>query len=158
MSSMSPSVSQAHSLTQGPSRTNATRPDLCLCKVTLPEQIRSLRERTVALLTELESLGSLAAPAPERNFRLDDEVRRFEIALIRTALVETGGNRVLAAQLLGVKHTTLNSKIKRYQLQGAQRENGSAPQRTEQELVARELSGTRILRVITGRDAVPLSK
>ena len=112
------------------------RPDFCLCKVTLPDQIRSLRDITLALLTELESLGNLTAPAPERNFRLDDEVKRFEITLIRAALVETRGNQVLAARLLGVKHTTLNSKIKRYQLQGAHRENGSAAANAEQGLVA----------------------
>jgi DNA-binding NtrC family response regulator len=78
----------------------------------------------------------MTAPAPERNFRLDDEVKRFEITLIRAALVETRGNQVLAARLLGVKHTTLNSKIKRYQLQGAHRENGSTASSAEQELVA----------------------
>jgi len=136
MSSLRPSAPQSSSLTRGPARTNATGPDLCLCKVTLPDQIRSLREITLALLTELESLGSLTAPAPERNFRLDDEVRRFEIALIRAALVETRGNQVLAARLLGVKHTTLNSKIKRYQLQGVHRENGAAAPGAVQELVA----------------------
>ena len=135
-SSMSPSVSVAPSLTQGPSRTNAMRPDFCLCKVTLPDQIRSLRDIALALLTELESLESLTAPAPERNFRLDDEVKRFEIMLIRAALVETRGNQVLAARLLGVKHTTLNSKIKRYQLQEAHRENALAAPNAEQELVA----------------------
>ena len=136
MSSMSPSVSEAPLLTQGPSRTNAMRSDFCLCKVTLPDQIRSLRDITLALLTELESLESLTAPAPERNFRLDDEVKRFEIMLIRAALVETRGNQVLAARLLGVKHTTLNSKIKRYRLQEAHRENGLAAANAEQELVA----------------------
>jgi DNA-binding NtrC family response regulator len=130
MSSLSPSVPQRTSVT------NATQPDWCLCKITLPDQIRSLRDITLALLTELESLGSLTAPAPAKNFRLDDEMRRFEIALIRAALVESRGNQVLAARLLGVKHTTLNSKIKRYQLQRAHRENGSAPASPEQKLVA----------------------
>ena len=46
-------------------------------------------------------------------------MKRFEIALIRTALVKTKGNQAQAAVLLGVKHTTLNSKIKRYQIQQA---------------------------------------
>ena len=41
-----------------------------------------------------------------------DEVQRFETHLIRMALAETGGNQAKAAKLLGIKATTLNSKIK----------------------------------------------
>jgi transcriptional regulator with GAF, ATPase, and Fis domain len=43
-------------------------------------------------------------------------VKKFEADLIRAALVRTGGNQARAARLLGVKHTTLNAKIKRHQL------------------------------------------
>ena len=45
-----------------------------------------------------------------------DEVRRFEISLIEQALRETGGSQVRAAVLLGLNHTTLNSKIKNYSI------------------------------------------
>jgi transcriptional regulator with GAF, ATPase, and Fis domain len=41
-----------------------------------------------------------------------DEVQKFETHLIRMALAETGGNQAKAAKLLGIKATTLNSKIK----------------------------------------------
>jgi DNA-binding NtrC family response regulator len=41
-------------------------------------------------------------------------VRDFEIKLIRTALIKTGGNQRRAAFLLGVKTTTLHNKIKVY--------------------------------------------
>lgn len=41
-----------------------------------------------------------------------DEVQRFETHLIKMALSETGGNQAKAARLLGIKATTLNSKIK----------------------------------------------
>ena len=48
---------------------------------------------------------------------LQAEVRRFEMELIRSALVQTGGRQRQAARLLGTKVTTLNTKIKRYGLE-----------------------------------------
>jgi transcriptional regulator with GAF, ATPase, and Fis domain len=90
-----------------------------LREINLPDRIKALREITLSLLTELELLESLTAPAPETSLRLEDEVKRFEIALIRAALAKTKGNQAQAAIVLGVKHTTLNSKIKRYQIQHA---------------------------------------
>jgi DNA-binding NtrC family response regulator len=44
------------------------------------------------------------------------EVTKFEIELIRQALVCTKGNQRAAARLLGLKTTTLNSKVKTYNL------------------------------------------
>ena len=44
------------------------------------------------------------------------EVTEFEIELIRQALVCTKGNQRAAARLLGLKTTTLNSKVKTYNL------------------------------------------
>ena len=46
--------------------------------------------------------------------RFSDEVRQFEVSLIRTALGRTSGSQTRAAKLLGLKPTTLNAKIKRY--------------------------------------------
>jgi Response regulator containing CheY-like receiver, AAA-type ATPase, and DNA-binding domains len=45
-----------------------------------------------------------------------DEVRKFEIDLIRRALEQTGGHQSRAARLLGLNATTLNSKIKSYNI------------------------------------------
>ncbi|MGE0881954.1 MAG: sigma-54-dependent transcriptional regulator [Blastocatellales bacterium] len=45
-----------------------------------------------------------------------DEVSRFEIELIRRALEITGGHQSRAAKLLGMNNTTLNSKIKVYNI------------------------------------------
>jgi|SRR6266446_416113 len=42
------------------------------------------------------------------------EVKRFETGLIRLALDQTHGHQAQAAKLLGIKPTTLNSKIKLY--------------------------------------------
>ncbi|MEZ5345908.1 MAG: sigma-54 dependent transcriptional regulator [Pyrinomonadaceae bacterium] len=45
-----------------------------------------------------------------------DEVKRFEIDLIQRALEQTGGHQSRAARLLGLNATTLNSKIKSYNI------------------------------------------
>ena len=46
-----------------------------------------------------------------------DEVKNYEIDLIRRALEQTGGHQSRAARLLGLNATTLNSKIKSYNIQ-----------------------------------------
>ncbi len=52
-----------------------------------------------------------------RGVNFYDEVRRFEIDLIRRALEQTGGHQSRASRLLGMNATTLNSKIKTYNIQ-----------------------------------------
>ncbi len=52
-----------------------------------------------------------------RGVNFYDEVKRFEIDLIRRALEQTGGHQSRAARLLGLNATTLNSKIKTYNIQ-----------------------------------------
>jgi len=51
-----------------------------------------------------------------RGISFYDEVSRFEIELIRKALDYTGGHQSRAAKLLGMNTTTLNSKIKAYNI------------------------------------------
>ena len=51
-----------------------------------------------------------------RGVNFYDEVRKFEIDLIRRALEQTGGHQSRAARLLGLNATTLNSKIKTYNI------------------------------------------
>lgn len=51
-----------------------------------------------------------------RGVNFYDEVKKFEIDLIRRALEQTGGHQSRAARLLGLNATTLNSKIKTYNL------------------------------------------
>jgi len=46
-----------------------------------------------------------------------NEVRRFETALIKLALEQSEGNQARAARLLGLRATTLNSKIKLFGIQ-----------------------------------------
>jgi len=51
-----------------------------------------------------------------RGVNFYDEVKKFEIDLIRRALDQTGGHQSRAALLLGLNATTLNSKIKAYNI------------------------------------------
>ena len=51
-----------------------------------------------------------------RGINFYDQVRRFEVDLIRRALEQTGGHQSRAARLLGMNATTLNSKIKTYRI------------------------------------------
>jgi DNA-binding NtrC family response regulator len=60
--------------------------------------------------------ASSAVPDLGRGVNFYDEVRRFEIDLIRRALEQTSGHQSRAARLLGMNATTLNSKIKTYNI------------------------------------------
>ena len=53
---------------------------------------------------------------PDRGIDLYEEMRQYEIQLIRWALQEAHGKQVIAAKLLGIRPTTLNNKIKQYRL------------------------------------------
>jgi transcriptional regulator with GAF, ATPase, and Fis domain len=69
----------------------------------------------VSLLKQIETIEQRdGKDATELN--LHDQVQQFEAALIRSALEKTGGRQRRAARLLGVKVTTLNTKIKRHQI------------------------------------------
>ena len=82
----------------------------------IDNRLNTLREVALTLLREVESLRVSQEHAEKRSLKLHDEVRRFEIDLIRSALGRTSGNQTRAARLLGVKLTTLNTKIKRYKI------------------------------------------
>lgn len=51
-----------------------------------------------------------------RGVNFYDEVKKFEIDMIRRALDQTAGHQSRAARLLGLNATTLNSKIKTYNI------------------------------------------
>jgi DNA-binding NtrC family response regulator len=90
------------------------------------ERLEKIRNMASALLQEAESLdheNSLAqssAAVDTLNVRSGvnffDEVRRFEMRLISRALELTGGNQARAARILGLGTTTLNYKIKSYEM------------------------------------------
>ena len=90
----------------------------------LESRLTSLRDVAMELLNVVDCLRSTAPENGNHKVKLYDEVRKFEADLIRAALVRTGGNQSRAARLLGVKHTTLNAKIKRYGIAFAVPQNG----------------------------------
>ena len=63
-----------------------------------------------------EGTGAAGTIDVGRGINFYDEVRRFEIDLIRRALDQTAGHQSRAARLLGMNPTTLNSKIKTYNI------------------------------------------
>src|SRR6267378_2712627 len=79
-------------------------------------RIGSLKILAQSLMRQIECLQAEAASGSSLEFDAQSEVRRFEAELIRSALVSTGGRQRRAARLLGMKVTTLNTKIKRYQI------------------------------------------
>ena len=84
--------------------------------VILNQRLKTLRELATSLLSEVEEMESVRSPDLKGGISIHDEVRRYEIELIRHALRLTSGHQARAARLLNIKTTTLNSKIKRYKL------------------------------------------
>ncbi|MDX6443063.1 MAG: Bacterial regulatory protein Fis family [Blastocatellia bacterium] len=103
-------------LTSALSSTKAGQGSSLLREATLDNRLDALREVALSLLDAVDSLRS-SQSSRGHSLKLHDEVQRFETELIRTALEKSGGNQARAARLLGVKHTTLNAKIKRYRME-----------------------------------------
>lgn len=76
--------------------------------------VAALQELVLRLLGEVQCINDTNPLSIESGFDFYDEVSRFEIDLIKRALLQTGGHQVQAARLLNLKVTTLNSKIKHY--------------------------------------------
>ena len=98
--------------------TNVAQASTHLREATFDSRLDALKEVALTLLGAVDSLRSAQPAGGGNGIKLQDEVQRFETDLIRTALERTGGNQARAARLLGVKHTTLNAKIKRYKIGG----------------------------------------
>ena len=78
--------------------------------------IKNLRDLTLRLLREVQSMGEVHTVNLEGGLDFYAEVGRFEVDLIKRALLQTAGHQGRAARLLNLKVTTLNSKIKHYNL------------------------------------------
>ena len=95
-------------------------------KVAPADRLEKIKNMASALLQEAESLshGNALAEASAAVENLNeksgmnffDEVRRFEMRLIARALELAGGNQARAARILGLGTTTLNYKIKSYEM------------------------------------------
>ena len=102
------------------SDTIQSRPSAGLGQLTrrsFDRRVEMLREVTLWLMNQLELLSnSNQTDNSESCSNLREEVRRFEVELITSALFRAHGNQKKAAKLLGVNNTTLNSKMKRYRI------------------------------------------
>ena len=74
--------------------------------------------KSMALALESKAENPMGVPEVDVKHGLNfyEEVTNFEIRLLKQALVFTNGNQRAAAQLLRLKTTTLNSKVKVYRL------------------------------------------
>jgi DNA-binding NtrC family response regulator len=80
-------------------------------------RISALKILALSLLRQVETLENQSSGETLPDWDLQLEVRRFEAELIRNALIRTGGRQRRAAHLLGMKVTTLNTKIRRYHIE-----------------------------------------
>jgi transcriptional regulator with GAF, ATPase, and Fis domain len=81
------------------------------------KKLRSLKQLAVKLLREVQTLSEVHTLDIQQGLDFYEEVSQFEIDLIKRALVCTGGHQGRAAKLLNLKMTTLNSKIKHYNIE-----------------------------------------
>jgi transcriptional regulator with GAF, ATPase, and Fis domain len=85
-------------------------------------RIEALKDLSLTISTALEAIGTLEFLGIDQPIDIEsgidfyDEVRRFEIFLIQRALKHTAGCQSRAATLLRLKPTTLNSKIRAYNI------------------------------------------
>jgi hypothetical protein len=91
-------------------------PDKPKRPTTIDARIGALKILAGSLLNRIESLEKEIVEGKTSPLDLREEVQRFEAGLIRNALIRTGGRQRRAARLLGMKVTTLNTKIKRYRI------------------------------------------
>ena len=86
--------------------------------------IRKLRLLITDLVSEVESLDRGGSKLTEQSgplergecINLSEEIKQFEIALIKGALYRTGGNHDRAAALLNLNSSTLKAKISEYNI------------------------------------------
>ena len=78
--------------------------------------VESLKNGIFSILRAVESLESTLTTTTKSGIDFRDEVKRFEISLIRRALKQADGNQARAALFLNMKKTTLYCKIKQYQI------------------------------------------
>ena len=101
---------------QNQDQNQATSVDEAVDSSNARNSMTTLRELVLRVLCEVQSINEVTPVIIGQNFDFYEEVRRFEVDLIKRALLQTGGHQVRAAKLLNLKVTTLNSKIKHYNI------------------------------------------
>ena len=83
---------------------------------TMKQSIEALKDGACALLRAAELIETSVSRDTGARINFYDEVRRFEIDLLVFALKQMDGNQAKAARFLSLKKTTLNHKVKQYQI------------------------------------------
>ena len=79
-------------------------------------RISILKQLAVKLVSEVESLNEKERFDFNNGFKLNEELQKFEMDMIRHALYLSNGHQTFAAKLLGIKKTTLHAKLKRFSM------------------------------------------
>jgi len=79
-------------------------------------KITTVKELATRLLREVQAIREVEVRTLGSGIDFYAEVSRFEVDLIKCALLQTAGHQRQAARLLNLKVTTLNSKIKHYNI------------------------------------------
>jgi len=82
----------------------------------IADKIEILQEFVQSLIKEVEALESSPSLRTTPPCDFNEEVTRYEIQLIESALKHAKGNQTRAAQLLNIKVNTLHHKIKLYRI------------------------------------------
>lgn len=80
------------------------------------KELSSALSKTIDAVSTFELAKAGQMPNLTRGIDFYAEVERFEMTLIKYALIKAKGSQKRAARLLGLKPTTLSSKIKSYHL------------------------------------------
>lgn len=79
-------------------------------------EIKTLSKLALVILGEIKTLESFDRIKIQSGIDLLNEVRNYEINLIKLALLHAGGSQQRAAQMLGLSESTLSAKMKRYKI------------------------------------------
>jgi transcriptional regulator with GAF, ATPase, and Fis domain len=79
-------------------------------------KVELLKYLANTLSLEIEALPESPLVDVKRGINFYEEVRRYEVMLIKTALTQTQGNQKEAARLLGLNPSTINAIIKRNEI------------------------------------------
>jgi len=85
-------------------------------KITNKNQYKNIKGSELESILNPIILYYLKKDAVKEKDSLKDFINLLEKKLIYTALDVTNGNQKIAAEILGVAKTTLNEKIKRYEV------------------------------------------
>lgn len=86
-------------------------------KPALGHRLNAINDLARSLLSVVNEIEEVRVIDFTGGINLQSEVLRYETDLIRRALKLTGNHQLRAARMLNIKPTTLNAKIKRYQIQ-----------------------------------------